>query len=350
MKRYPPICAALALLCAPTAHADSPAPAAWSVPIVTVMDKTLPSPAGDPHNYVSYSRYWWPDPAKPDGLPYVRHDGRHNRAQIARGDHARLFLFITTVNTLAAHWAAQGDDTSARRAAAWLRAWFITPATRMNPNLAYAQIRLGHNGNRGNPPGVLDARDFGELVGSITLLKGSSALSPAEFTSICGWFVAYLHWLTHSPNGRAEAAAKNNHGSWYLAQVIPIARFVGRDALARQLCLSDKARIARQIRPDGSQPFELSRADSLKYSAFNLEAQFRVAVAARSLGIDLWHYTAPDGASLQRALEYLRPYNQHPGTWPHPEHNPLQPGFLDPLIRQAARLGRADSTTWSEFP
>ena len=32
-------------------------------------------PSGNKNNYASYSRYWWPDPAKADGLPYIRRDG-----------------------------------------------------------------------------------------------------------------------------------------------------------------------------------------------------------------------------------------------------------------------------------
>ena len=34
-----------------------------------------PPPSGDKHDYLSYSRYWWPDPEKNDGLPYIRRDG-----------------------------------------------------------------------------------------------------------------------------------------------------------------------------------------------------------------------------------------------------------------------------------
>ena len=44
----------------------------------TVTDKKKVAPSGDKHDYASYSRYWWPDPEKADGLPYIRKDGETN--------------------------------------------------------------------------------------------------------------------------------------------------------------------------------------------------------------------------------------------------------------------------------
>ena len=38
---------------------------------VSVMDKTGLPPSGDKHDYMSIAPYFWPDPSKPDGLPYI---------------------------------------------------------------------------------------------------------------------------------------------------------------------------------------------------------------------------------------------------------------------------------------
>ena len=73
-------------------------------PLVTIVDKPKPSPTGDPHDYISYARYYWPDPAKPDGLPYLSHDGKHNHAQVAKGDRPRIDKFTEPVVRLAAAW------------------------------------------------------------------------------------------------------------------------------------------------------------------------------------------------------------------------------------------------------
>ena len=34
-----------------------------TAPIRTIIDRPQESPAKDPHDYVSYARYYWPDPA-----------------------------------------------------------------------------------------------------------------------------------------------------------------------------------------------------------------------------------------------------------------------------------------------
>ncbi len=313
------------------------APAAMRAPIRTVVEKPQPSPSGDPHDYVSYARYYWPDPTKPDGRPFVSRDGHHNLEQVARGDHGRLWEFAKQVEILAAAWAVRGDEAAAQRAGEWLRAWFVAPATRMNPNLEFAQVRLGHDGDRGSPPGVLDARCLAQAIDGLRLLDDSRALHTEETAAVRAWFTSYLRWLTTAKNAVAERAAKNNHGSWFLAQAIPVARFVGKDELARQLCEEDKARIAAQFRADGSQPEEIRRVDGLGYSGFNLEAQFQVARQAAALGVDLWHYTAPNGASLRGGLEFLRPFDAKPETWPTSQHEKLPPGFLRELIVQAEK-------------
>jgi len=51
---------------------------ALSVAPYSVTDKKRPGPSGDLHDYVSLSRYFWPNPKTKDGLPYIRKDGQSN--------------------------------------------------------------------------------------------------------------------------------------------------------------------------------------------------------------------------------------------------------------------------------
>ena len=44
----------------------------------SVADNQQIATEADKHDYTSYGRYWWPDPNKPDGLPYIRRDGKTN--------------------------------------------------------------------------------------------------------------------------------------------------------------------------------------------------------------------------------------------------------------------------------
>src|SRR5215813_5778432 len=45
---------------------------------VSVMEKKNEPPSGNKHDYMSLAPYFWPDPSKPNGLPYMRKDGETN--------------------------------------------------------------------------------------------------------------------------------------------------------------------------------------------------------------------------------------------------------------------------------
>lgn len=186
------------------------------------------------------------------------------------------------------------------------------------------------------------------------MLHGSPAFTGRDEALVHEWFDDYLRWFTTSKNGKLEHDAPNNHGTWYLTQIIAIARYLDREEEARQFAREDLARIANQFAPDGSQPLEIVRTDGLGYCAFNLEAQFCVATLAAPLGVNLWNYTATNGASLHRGLEFLRPYNTAPESWPHSQLKRLEPGFLKPLLDQGARIWpspkvESSKATSSEF-
>ncbi len=314
---------------------------ALQAPLITIVDKEKPSPTGDAHDYISYARYWWPDPAKPDGLPFIRKDGYHNREQVDAGDRKKIDHLVDSVTALALGWSKLHREECARQAGDWLRAWFVTPATRMKPALDYAQVRLGHSQNLGNASGVLDTRTFAELVEALRLLQGSPALTVADEAAVRQWFTDYFHWLGTGASALGEHKAENNHGSWFLVQAVAIARYLGRDDVAQKLCEEDRARIGWQFAPDGSQPLELEREDGLHYSFFNLDAQLQLAEQARRLGVDLWHYTAPNGGSLKGGLAYIRPYNEAPEKWPHKEREVLAKNFMRELLERTAALEEA---------
>src|SRR4029079_12087311 len=44
----------------------------------SVIEKAELPPSGDKHDFLALAPYRWPDPTKPDGLPYLDHDGAVN--------------------------------------------------------------------------------------------------------------------------------------------------------------------------------------------------------------------------------------------------------------------------------
>src|SRR5687768_8386328 len=109
---------------------------------VSVVDKPFTPPSGDKHDYMSLSPYWWPDPSKPDGKPYLRKDGEINPER-AKYDLEPMQKTADAVGALALAYYFTGDERYATKEAELLRHWFIRPETRMNPNTTYAHLVPG---------------------------------------------------------------------------------------------------------------------------------------------------------------------------------------------------------------
>ena len=304
--------------------------------VITLLDRKNPSPTGNPHDYFSYARYAWPNPKTPTGLPYIFEDGHSNQEQVDKGDPQYLGAMTSAVRALAIGWAMTHHPQYAKKAGEWIRAWFVDPKTRMTPNLEFSQIELGHNNNRGKASGggIIDGRELPSVADALRMLGGSGALTASEDAAAKAWFAEYLHWLATSPQGMADHAKLGNHGNWFLVEEITLARFIGDDAQARALCEEEKERINNNIEPDGSQPDEIKRVDGLMYSVFNLRAHAKIAKLARPLGFDFWHYQAPRGGSLAKAVDFLKPYNQAPEKWPYTQKGKMNPGFLSDLLEE----------------
>lgn len=144
----------------------------------SVTDNDGAPPSGDMHDYVSYSVYWWPDPDKSDGLPFIRRDGHTNHQQRAKGDREALKQMIDNVEALSLAYYFFERDEHAEHARRLLRVWFLDESTRMNPHLEFAQGIPGKEDGRGS--GIIDSRAFVELLDSVELLDHAGALPRRE--------------------------------------------------------------------------------------------------------------------------------------------------------------------------
>lgn len=300
----------------------------------SVMAKTRTPPSGNKHDYMSIGPYWWPDPAKSDGLPYIRRDGETNPERLGDGyDNVRMGRFSHDVSVLALAYYYSGDDRYAVKAVQQLRAWFLDPGTRMNPNLAFAQGVPGVSDGR--PTGIIDTTSLLPVVDAIGLLAPSGGLSAADQKGLEAWFADYVAWLTDSENGKGEDAAENNHGIWYDAQLARFALFARKPDVARKVAEAfARRRIDPEFAADGSLPLEIARTRSLHYSIYALQAAYDVAASADCLGIDLWSYVNPKGGGLKPATMYLAGFSGRVKDWPYPD---LKPGEteLDDLLARA---------------
>ena len=288
--------------------------------------------SGDRHDYVSLARYWWPNPADAKGA-YVRRDGETNpEIESDRFDRAALAHMVRDTDTLALAHYYSGERKYAEGAARVIRAWFLDPATAMNPNMNFAQAVPGVSNGRAE--GVLDGAGFIAVIDAAGLIAPSGALTPAETSALEGWFSRYVDWMLTSPNGRAEGKASNNHGLWYDAQVARFALFARRPDIARRIVAAfPKRRLARQVDPSGALPKELTRTRSFHYSLYALDAAYTLADSATCLGIDL--YRADEkGRSLRKATDYIAAWRGRAADWPYRERG-WPAAMLDELLVRA---------------
>jgi hypothetical protein len=149
-----------------------------------------------------------------------------------------------------------------------------------------------------------------------------------------------------SKNGRDEAAAENNHGTWYDVQVVSFALYSGQKDIAKKTAEQAKAkRIARQIEPDGRMPRELARTKSFSYSLMNLRGFFDLADLARQVDVDLWRFQTPDGRGLRKALDCLAPYIDASKAWPNRQ---IDGGVSQGMRTELAVLLRRASLAYGE--
>ena len=334
----------------------------------SVTEKTEAPPGGDLHDYRSIGSYWWPcteecnaslfancslwhfsdlgphgppydNCSKATGLPWYDHDGYGNPINDAL-DGPRLRAMGGAVASLALSGFLLDNATHSARAAALVRAWFVTPATRMRPSARFSQGIPGRCDGRGI--GLIDFHDaFLGVVDAARLLEQAPGApwSATDRAALLAWFTEWLEWQVASDEGHAEAAAQNNHGSFYDLMAAGIAVYAANHSVASAICAAAPAkRIAVQVAPDGSLPLEDKRSKSQGYHAYDLEALLQLAALCDRLGAaDLFSFETADGRGLRNALAFLAPYAAGDEPWPWKQIQPFQREVYTPIFRWAAR-------------
>lgn len=292
-------------------------------------------PGATQHDYVSWAPYFHPAPGNPSA-PYVEDDGKIVDDQFSVPDLKYFRQLVTDVSNLAVAFNLTGNKKYADKANAMLSTWFLDPYTRMNPSLKYAQV-VRNTPDR-TPYGVIDVYNMPMIIDAIVLLHNGSAISETMYVSLGQWFRQYLSWLTTSPQGVYEGEHfTNNRRTWYYAQVVAVAMFVGDKQLAVQTAQKGKVPIDEQIAADGTQPQEQNRTKIWAYSTYNLGALLRLAWAANNVGVDLFNYVGKQGGSVHKVLDYLAPYAAGDKKWPFAESvKAFDPAQAQPAMAMGA--------------
>ncbi|QTD57624.1 alginate lyase family protein [Parasphingorhabdus cellanae] len=284
--------------------------------LYSVTDKPKPAPGATAHDYASIGPYWWPDPAKKSGLPYIRRDGQVNPQRNGpEFDKDRLRRFSNDAKDLALAYYVTGEEKYAEQAARMLRTWFITPATRMNPSFNFAQGIPGKVNGRAE--GIIEASHLSTIIEAIGLLRPSTALSKAEHQAIEQWYRDFATWMATSENGTTEMRKGNNHGiffDYYLAHFALYARL--ENVTENIVTAFPQHRLARQMDRRGRFIAELKRTRSWHYSHYVVEGTTKLATIAECVDLDLWTYELPDGRGIPTARSFLAKYWDGEMEWP----------------------------------
>lgn len=303
--------------------------------LTSVVSKQQRTPCGNPHEYMSMAAYFWPDPTKPDGLPYIRKDGQRNPDNAKVPDHKSMDDWISWVTSLSWAYYLSKDQVFAQKAVGFLRFWCIDTATYMVPNLNHAQIIRGIDTGRGI--GIIDIHQLPELLEGLQLLENSEVYTPADQKQVKQWMRDFLFWLRNSENGKQEMRTKNNHKTFYDGLVAALAIYVGEYAVADEIFAKAPQLMLSQIMEDGMQPLETERTNGLSYSVFNLTAWFQLATLAENRGVDLWNYPSASHPRLQKALDVLLPFVSGEKKWVAQQIGSFNPADYYRLTDQAAK-------------
>ena len=180
---------------------------------------------------------------------------------------------------------------------------------------------------------------------AVQILRLSPSWTASDQAGFLNWSRQYYTWLTTSANGLQEATKTQNHGTLYYGQVATFAEFIGNHAGAIAAINKVKAYINNQIRSDGYQPLEMARTRPWNYATVNLTGLILLARMGERENIDLWNYVAPNGGSIRKAINFLRPYANHSKAWTYPDLDALMPWLMTVPLRQAATAYRDTTYT-----
>jgi beta-galactosidase len=271
---------------------------------------------GGLNDFYSNGDYWWPDPAKPNGLPYIKRDGETNPENFVAHRMAVKAL-RDSVAALAAAYNITGEDKYVTKAAELLKVFFLDAKTRMNPSLNFAQAVPGVSPGRGI--GIIDTLHIIEIPAAVKAMEKSKAF-PAEMArAIRQWFRELADWMTTSKNGNEEANAKNNHAVAFHLQLAVFADFIGdKEKLALCRTKFKEVFVGKQMAEDGGFPLELARTKPYGYSIFQLDNMTLLCQVLSTPEDNLWTFETKDGKSIGKAIAYLYPFLADKSKWTLP--------------------------------
>ncbi|KAF7297424.1 Chondroitin AC/alginate lyase [Mycena indigotica] len=295
----------------------------------SVTRKPVRAPSNDPHDYMSWAPYRWPDCSSVGNktaltneevwktCPYVNRDGEVNPDRVLPNDFQSFFNLSDAVlyNSIAAVFQEGNGAASSvysRNVVKFITTWFLNDTTAMNPSLTYAQMQRGPKGQQGTYTGVLDLRGFAKIASGILILRKSKNPDWTRDidSKLIAWCQKYIDWLRSSDSGQRAASAANNHGTIFVNQFAALQLIVNDVAGAVNSTKGYFTGIYKgQLESNGDQPLEASRTHPWHYRNFNIAGMVTNArilqyadPKSKHFG---WNAKADHGATIRTTLDFL---------------------------------------------
>src|SRR5579875_2594997 len=238
----------------------------------------------------------------------------HTNSRLFRAHAIALRNTSATIACLSAAYVLTHDEQYAKRAAAHLRAWFITPDTRMLPSADLAGCEYGSP--TGTPAGIVDLTPLAELVRSTSFLIDSPALAPDDLDTLNQWLLDFAGWLDTNRNARIARDLKDHRASAWLLIRSAIARATRKDQDVEDCRRRFRAPTLRnQINEVGVFPQEVATPNPYRNTLFNFDLLAGACQLLASPFDPLWDYELPDGPGMRSVAAFLFPVIAQPAKW-----------------------------------
>ncbi|KAF7982785.1 hypothetical protein HWV62_25691 [Athelia sp. TMB] len=238
---------------------------------------------------------------------YVDRDGQFNPDRLLVNDTSAFQAMSDAVfyNTVA--WVITGSSQYALNAAHFLDTWFINPATAQTPNLKYAQMHRGPNGQIGSHTGLLDFHQMAKIASAILILREgkSTSWTSALDSKMISWTKTYITWVTTNSVAHQEQIASNNHGTFFYNQLASLYIIVNdktsaSNSLKTYFSTLYKAQIEASGEQVGNELVTMHRDPDITSQPFEATN----AKIGKYLGLDFWNTTTTHGATIKTATDY----------------------------------------------
>ena len=270
-------------------------------PVTPITALLAPRSPGSPHDFYS-------EPEEVSGAFMAHRDA--------------VFALGIAVADLTAAFVITSEPKYAARAAEHLRAWFLAPATRMNPTFQLAH--RAPDGATGRPEGVIESLPLAEVARSLAFLASSDALMAEDLAGIRRWFADYSVWLNESRTAGLARDMKDHNGSSWLFQAAAyadanVAGISSDDAALNALRHQFRhATLRAQMNGNGIFPVEVATPNPFRNSLFNLDMLTLACELLTTRFDNPWEYELQDGPGIRAAIAFHCPFIETPAKWPYP--------------------------------